>query len=64
MIEIDAEGRLHDGLFDAVNTGFLIEKLELHPEYELPDYTLWEPDSKPLVSNLGELFARLNLQIA
>ncbi len=27
-VEIKPEGRLHDGLDDAVNTGYLIEKVE------------------------------------
>ena len=31
--DIDPEGRFHDGLNDAVNTGLLIEKLELNPDY-------------------------------
>ena len=31
--EIEPEGRFHDGLDDAVNTGALIKKLELNPEY-------------------------------
>ena len=30
--DIDPEGRFHDGLNDAVNTGLLIEKLELNPD--------------------------------
>ena len=33
--EIEPEGRFHDGLDDAVNTAYLIEKLELNPEYQL-----------------------------
>ena len=33
--EIEPEGRFHDGLDDAVNTGYLIEKLELNPDYQL-----------------------------
>ena len=34
-VEIEPEGRFHDGLDDAVNTGRLIEKLELNLEYQL-----------------------------
>ena len=30
----------HDGLDDAVNTGYLIEKLELNPEYQLVSYEM------------------------
>jgi inhibitor of KinA sporulation pathway (predicted exonuclease) len=62
--EIDAEGRFHDGLDDAVNTGLLIEKLEMNPEYELSGYAGWETDFEPLGSSLRDLFAGLNLQIA
>lgn len=36
--EIEPEGKFHDGLNDAVNTGKLIEKLELNPEYQLINY--------------------------
>ena len=38
--EIEPEGRFHDGLDDAVNTGALIKKLELNPEYEIAKYAL------------------------
>ena len=34
-VEIEPEGRFHDGLDDAVNTGRLIEKLELNMEYQI-----------------------------
>lgn len=29
--DVEPEGRFHDGLDDAVNTGYLIEKLEMNP---------------------------------
>ena len=38
--DIDPEGRFHDGLNDAVNTGLLIEKLELNPDYQLVSYEI------------------------
>ena len=59
--EIEPEGKFHDGLDDAVNTGYLIKKLELNPEYQLIQYELPEEESKPLSSTLGELFSGLDL---
>lgn len=61
--EIEPEGRFHDGLDDAVNTGYLIEKLELNPDYQLVSYELPEKPTEHLSSNLGELLAGLNLQL-
>jgi len=63
MAEIDTEGRLHDGLCDAVNTGYLIEKLEMDPEFCIAG---WEAklERQELGCSLGEVFARLGLQIA
>lgn len=52
----------HDGLDDAVNTGYLIEKLELNPEYQLVSYEMPDKPSERLSSTLGELFAGLDLQ--
>ena len=43
--EIEPEGKFHNGLDDAANTAYLIEKLELNPEYQLVSYEM--PD-KPL----------------
>lgn len=61
--EIEAEGRFHDGLYDAVNTAKLVKKLELHPEFEIENY---EKDmrkaAEPLKYNLGNLFASLGFQ--
>ena len=59
--EIEPEGRFHDGLDDAVNTAYLIEKLELNPEYQLVSYELSDKPSECLCSTLGEIFAGLNL---
>ena len=61
-VEIEPEGNFHDGLDDAVNTGYLIEKLELNPEYQLVSYEMPDKPSERLSSALGELFAGLNLQ--
>lgn len=64
LTRIEPEGRFHDGLSDAVNTGKLIAVLELNPEYELRDYEKELEESKePLSFGLGSLFAGLNLQL-
>ena len=62
--DIDPEGRFHDGLNDAVNTGLLIEKLELNPDYQLVSYEMPEKTSEHLSSSLGELFAGMELKLA
>jgi inhibitor of KinA sporulation pathway (predicted exonuclease) len=62
--DIDAEGRFHDGLDDAVNTGYLIEKLEMNPDFQLVSYEIPEKDKAECFYSLGELFAGLNLQFA
>lgn len=62
--DIDPEGRFHDGLNDAVNTGLLIEKLELNPDYQLVSYEMPEKPSENLSSSLGELFAGMELKLA
>ena len=62
--EIEPEGRFHDGLDDAVNTAYLIEKLELNPEYQLVRYEMPDKPSEHLCSTLGEIFAGLNLNFA
>lgn len=60
--EIEPEGQFHDGLDDAVNTGYLIEKLEQNPEYQLVCYDQSEKQSERLSCPIGELFSNLNLQ--
>lgn len=62
--DIAPEGRFHDGLNDAVNTGLLIEKLELNPDYQLVSYEMPEKLSEHLSSSLGELFAGMELKLA
>ena len=54
----------HDGMDDAVNTGLLVEKLEMNPDYQLISYEMPEKPSEHLGSTLGELFAGLNLKLA
>ena len=51
--DVDPEGRFHDGLNDAVNTGLLIEKLELNPDYQLVSYEMPEKPSEHLSISLG-----------
>lgn len=62
--EIEPEGRLHDGLDDAVNTGYLIEKLEMNPEYKLVNYEMPEQEEGHLSCTLGELFTGMELKLA
>ena len=62
MIDWLGERDFHDGLDDAVNTGYLIEKLELNPEYQLVSYEMPDKPSERLSSTLGELFAGLDLR--
>lgn len=63
-VEIEPEGRLHDGLDDAVNTGYLIEKLKMNPEYKLVSYEMPEQEQGHLSCMLGELFTGLELKLA
>lgn len=64
LCNIEPDGRLHDGLDDAVNTAKIIEKLEQNPEYQLI-YTERQEEfsSEPLQTSLGELFADLNIKL-
>ena len=62
--DIDPKGKFHDGMDDAVNTGLLIEKLEMNPDYQLISYEMPEKLSEHIGSTLGELFAGLNLKLA
>ena len=62
--DIDPKGKFHDGMDDAVNTGLLIEKLEMNSDYQLVSYEMPEKPSEHLGSTLGELFAGLNLKLA
>ena len=51
-------------LDDAVNTGYLIEKLEMNPEYKLVSYEMPEQEQGHLSCTLGELFTVLELKLA
>ena len=51
-------------LDDAVNTGYLIEKLEMNPEYKLVSYEMPEQEQGHLSCTLGELFTGLELKLA
>ena len=61
--EIEAEGRFHDGLCDAINTAALIKKLELHPEFTIENYEKgMMEETEPLNYSLGDLFTNLGFQ--
>lgn len=62
--EIEPEGKFHDGLDDAVNTGYLIEKLELNPDYQLASYEMPDMPTEHICSTLGDILAGLNLNFA
>ena len=65
LCDIEPEGEFHDGLYDAINTGKLIQKLELNPDYELNYETRQkELSTKPLQSSLGILLNGMNFQFA
>lgn len=60
--EVEPEGKFHDGLDDAVNTGKLIEKLEKNPEFKLLWYEVPKYERR-LSCTIGELFTDLQLQL-
>lgn len=59
--DIEPEGKFHDGLDDAINTGYLIEKLEKYPDFQLLSYAMPETEEH-LSCTIGDLFANLQLQ--
>lgn len=60
---VDVDGKLHDGLDDAVNTASIIKKLEQEKDFVLYNYDVEsQEDSEPLNFCLGDLFSRLNLE--
>lgn len=65
LCEIEPDGHFHDGLDDAINTAKIIKKLEEDPEYQIihSDHVIGSV-SEPLRTNLGELFAGLNIKFA
>ena len=64
MTELDVDGRLHDGLADAMNTARIISKLEKNPEYKCTLEQLREKESKsePLTTSLGSLLKGIVLE--
>lgn len=60
--EVEPEGKFHDGLDDAMNTGKLIQKLELNPEYQLLDYAIFNSD-EPLNCTIGDLLGNLQIKV-
>ena len=63
LCAIDPQGRFHDGLDDAINTAILISKLEREPDFQLTKFE-YVANSEPVNTCLGELFGKLNLNIA
>lgn len=60
--DIDADGRLHDGLDDAANTAKLIRTLELNQNFVLCQCDIdYKAEPEPLSFSMGHLFAGLNL---
>ena len=63
--DLDTEGRLHDGLDDALNTAKLIKTLELHKEFVFCKYDIdYKSESEPLNYCIGDLFSELKMSIA
>lgn len=63
--ESDRDQLLHEikakKMDDAVNTAYLIGKLEMNPEYQLVSYEMPEKPSEHLCCTLGEFFSGLDL---
>lgn len=47
-----------------MNTGYLIEKLEMNPEYKVVSYEMPEHEEGHLLCTLGELFTGMKLKLA
>ena len=64
MTELDVDGRLHDGLADAMNTARIISKLERNPDYKCTLEKLREKEeqSEPLTTSLGSLLKGIVLE--
>lgn len=65
-VELDPNGRMHDGLMDAVNTARLIAEMERNPEKRfLADrISQIEQDVESFGTSMGCLLKGINLQIA
>lgn len=60
--DIEVDGRLHDGLDDAINTAKLIKLLEQNPDFVIcTNEAAYIADDEPLKFSLGDLFAGLKL---
>lgn len=66
LAEIDTEGKLHDGLDDALNTARLIGKLEMHKNYRtvLERIRENEEHQAPLTISLQNILQGLELETA
>lgn len=60
--EVEPEGNFHDGLDDAVNTGKLIQKLELDPDYQLFDYASLD-SNEHLSCTIGDFLEKMQINI-
>ena len=63
LVELDTEGRLHDGLDDAYNTACLIAKLETQKDYQtlIERIRAKEKEQEPLTTSLGSLLGEMKL---
>ena len=63
---IVAEGNMHDGLADAVNTASLFRLIQTQPDFKLVDVyeSLRHEEVEHLSFSMGSLFEGLNLQFA
>ena len=66
LSEVDAEGRQHDGLDDALNTARMIAKLELDTDYMtlIERARAHEENQRPLTATLGDFLRGLDLESA
>lgn len=64
LADLSQIGQAHDGLMDSINTGRLIAKLELHPEYQLNESLrkAREGSVEPLRFSLGDIFTNMCLE--
>lgn len=58
LSEIYFQGHAHNGLDDAINTAFLIEKLEMNPDYVVRERIQPKTDVEELTFTLGDLLRR------
>ena len=65
-LELDPEGRLHDGLADSYNTARLIAEMERNPErmFLMDRVQKSEQENVQIGTSLGSLLLGFNLEIA